>query len=133
MNNYFKNLLVFACILLALSCQKKDNTPADLSKIAVTFITPAAQQLYHKNDTVQINASVTYISEITGVGMQIIDSATDDVLFEDDHDLHTSHYSISESWVDTLSANATLSVVVTVFVANTTGKAERSISFRSLP
>ena len=133
MNKNFKNLLVFAWIPLAISCQKRDTTPADLSKVTVTFITPAPQQVYHKGDTVQISANVSYTSEITGIGVQIIDSATGSLLFENDHDLHTDHFALSESWVDTLSENTTLRLIVTVFVANTSAKAERSIYFRSLP
>jgi hypothetical protein len=133
MNNNIKKLLVFAWIPLALSCQKKDTTPADLSKVAVIFSTPAAGQVYHKGDTVQISANATYTSEIIGLYVQVIDSASGSVLFEDNHDLHTDHYSFSESWADTLSKNKTLNVVVTVFVANTPEKTERRTYIISQP
>jgi hypothetical protein len=133
MNNIFKSLLVFAPILLMLSCQKKDNTPADLSKVLVTFATPATQQVYHTGDTININANVTYASEIIGIGLQIIDTAKDSVLYDEDHDLHTDHFALSGSWINELSDSTTLELKVTVFVANSAEKAERTIYFISKP
>src|SRR4051812_42577792 len=104
MNTIFKNLVVFACILFTGSCQKKDDTPADLSKVSVAFASPSTQQVYHTSDTIHINAAVSYNAEIIGVGIEIVDSATDSVLFAEDHDLHTDHYTIDESWVNTLTS-----------------------------
>ena len=133
MNNYLSKLLFIAWLPFVLSCQKTDSTPADISKVTVTFVSPVQHQVYHKGDTIQVNSDISYNSEIIGTGIQIIDSATDSVLFEDDHDLHTDHYAISETWVDTLSKSTTLNVVVTVFVANTPEKALRSIYVNSAP
>ena len=126
-------MFVFACILFTVSCQKKDNTPADLSKVVVTFTSPAAQHVYHTGDAVHISADVSYNAEIVGVGIQIIDSATDSVLFAEDHDLHTDHYSVNESWANTLTDSATLYAKITVFVANSTDKAERTVYFTTKP
>jgi hypothetical protein len=133
MNNIFKGLLVFALIAFVTSCQKKDNTPAYLSKVSVTFTAPASGQAFHKGDTVNINAAVTYISEINGLGLQIIDTATGNVLFSDDHDLHTDHFALSGTWVDTLANSAVLQVKVSVFVANSISPAIRTTYISSSP
>ena len=133
MNKYFKILLVFAWILVGLSCQKKDNTPGDRSKVTVTFTSPAPRQTYHKGDTVQVNTNVGYVSEILGIWVQIIDTATGEKLFEDNHDTHTDHFSFPTSWVDTLSDSATLQVKISVFVTNSATPAVRTTYFISKP
>lgn len=125
--------MVFASILLMASCQKKDTTPADLSKVTVTFASPLAGQVVHVNDTVQVSAEVSYNAEIIGVGIQIIDTATSDVVFAEDHDLHTDHYSIDESWVNTLTDSTVLCAKVTVFVANSDERTERLTYFTAKP
>ena len=134
MTKYIKNLLVFVLIAFVLSCQKKDNTPADLSKVTVAFISPVQGQVYHKNDTIQINTDVSYIGEIAGIGVQIKDSVTDSLLFEDNQDTHTGSFAFHREWVDTCSAATTLQVKILVFVANNTAvPAERSVYIKSLP
>src|SRR4051812_45045493 len=128
MNKYIKSFIAFALVACISSCQKKDNTPVDLSKVTVAFISPVDGQIYHTGDTININTNVSYIGEIAGIGIQIIDSATDSVLFEDDQDTHTDHFNFSSSWENTCTDATTLQVKILVFVANnTTEPAERSI------
>jgi hypothetical protein len=133
MNRIIKSFLVVAWVVLAASCQKKDTTPVDLSKVSVTFTNPKAGEIFHKGDTLRITAEVAYISEINGIGIQIIDTATGTVLLEEDHDLHMDHFTLPAEWADTLSESATLQVKVTVFVANSTMPAERSAYFVTTP
>jgi hypothetical protein len=130
----FKDLLVFVSLFCVMSCQKKDNTPADLSKVNVVFNSPFDGQTFHKGDTINFNSYVTYISELKGVGLEIIDTVSGSQLFEEDNDLHTDHFSIGGSWVDTVSDNKILQVKVSVFVAsNTTVPAVRSIYIKTVP
>lgn len=130
----FKNLLVFACILIATSCQKKDNTPADTTKVTVLFTSLTYGQVFHKEDTVQVNADVSYPGEIAGIGIQITDSTTDSLYYQDDQDTHTNNFQFQRSWVDTLSGSATLQVKILVFLANNTSTpAQRVIYIKSEP
>lgn len=120
-------------LLSLASCQKKDETPVDLSKVSVIFTSPVSGHTYHKGEVVVITADASYISEITGIGVQVIDTASGDVVFEADHDLHTDHYTLDESWENTLADSAVVEVKVFVFVANSTTAAERSVYFTSVP
>ncbi len=133
MNKIFKGLLVFILFNFIASCQKKDNTPVNLSKVSVVFANPATGQIFRKGDTVMINAVVTYISEINGLGLQIIDTAKGEILYSDDHDLHTDHFTLNGSWLDTLSNTTALQVKVSVFVANSTIPAVRTMYISSNP
>ncbi len=134
MNKYIKSLVAFALGACVLSCQKKDNTPVDLSKVTVAFISPTQGQTYHQGDTININTNVAYIGEIAGIGLQIIDSATDSTLFEADQDTHTDHFNFSSSWVDDYPTATTLQVKILVFVSNNTAvPAERSVYIKTQP
>lgn len=132
MNKYFKSLAVFGSLMCALSCQKKDNTPVDLSKVIVKFVDPTDGQVFRTGDAIQVNTVVSYSGELAGMAVQIIDTATDSILFEDDQDTHTSVFSFSRSWVDTCTKPTVLQVKMLVFVANNTAvPAERSIYIKS--
>ena len=133
MNKNFKILVAFAWVFIVVSCQKKDTTPVDLSKVTVTFSNPAPGQVFHTGDTVQVNANVTYTGEILGIWIQIIDTTTGNKLFEDNHDTHTDHFLLPATWEDTFSSSATLQVRVSVFVANSPIPAVRSDFFVSEP
>ncbi len=132
MNIKFKNLLVFACILISSSCQKKDDTPVDTTKVTVLFTSLTYGQVFHKGDAIPVNADVSYPGEIAGIGVQITDSTTDSLYYQDDQDTHTDHFLFQRSWVDTLSGSATLQVKIFVFLANNTAiPAQRVLYIRS--
>ena len=134
MSKITKSLAVFVLVACMASCQKKDNTPVDLSKVTVTFESPTAGHVYHTGDTVQINATVAYPAELAGIGVQIIDTAMDSVLFEDDQDTHTDHFSFQKKWIDDYPVAANLEVKIFVFVANNTKvPADRSIFISTQP
>ncbi len=134
MNINLKNLLVFVPILFAVSCQKKDNTPFDSTKVTVLFTSLTYGQVFHKGDTVNVNADVSYPAEIVGIGVQISDSTTGNIVYEDDQDTHTNDFPFQRSWVDTCSLNETLQVKILVFVANNTSvPVARSIYIKTAP
>ncbi len=128
----FKNLLVFVMILFALSCQKKDNMPVDTTAVSVLFTDLTYGQVFHKGETIPVNALVSYPGEIVGVYADISDSASGTLFYEDNADTHTNNFDFKRSWVDTLSDATTLQVKITVFLANNTSKpAERVIYVKS--
>lgn len=134
MNKYIKSLVAFVWIMSVLSCQKKDNTPVDLSNVTVQFNSPIQGQVYHKGDTIQVNTNVSYSGEIAGIAVEITDSVTDSLLFEDDQDTHTSNFAFQREWIDTCTTPTTLQVKILVFVSNDTKvPAERSVYIKSNP
>ena len=131
----FKNLPVFVVAAFTImSCQKKDNTPFDSTKVTVLFTSLTYGQVFHKGDTININTDVSYPGEIVGIGVQISDSTTGNLVYEDDQDTHTNDFPFQRSWVDTLANSTTLQVKILVFIANNTSTpAERVIYIRSEP
>src|ERR1700748_3321535 len=128
MNKYIKNLAVFGSLMCVLSCQKKDNTPVDLSKVTVQFNSPAQGQVYHTGDTIQVNTLVSYPGEMAGMAVEITDSVKDSLLNEDDQDTHTGRFTFQREWIETCTKPTTLQVKILVFVANNTAvPAERSV------
>ena len=134
MNSRYKNWPVFAILLFAMSCQKKDNSPADASKVTVVFASPVEAQTVHKGDTVDILTNVSYYAEMSGIAVEITDTATGNQLYEDNADTHSDHFTFQKQWVDDLNDSTMLQVKILVFMTNnTTVPAERSIYIKSLP
>ena len=132
-SNIITTITIIALVGVFASCQKQDATVPDLSKVTVTYNTPINRLTFHKGDTVNIDANIGYTNEINGVMVQIIDSAADQVIFQDDQDLHTDKFRLQRTWVDTYANNARLKVVITTAIANGTKFAENNIYFYTQP
>ncbi len=133
MNNYIKITITLAAIIAFAACQKKDLSPVDLNKVTVQYNTAINGKTFHKGDTITVDADIAYTSELNGVMLQIADSATDEILYLDDQDLHTDHFNLQRKWIDTCSTAATLKIIIKVAVANGTEFAENKIQFNVQP
>ena len=133
MYNFIKITLLLLSIAVLTSCQKHDTSPADPDKVTVTYNTALNGLTYHKGDTVNIDATIDYTGEINGVMVAITDTATDNILYQDDQDLHTDRFNLQRSWVDTYANTANLKVVITVAIANGTKFAENTVHFETQP
>ncbi len=133
MNNYIKTTIIIAAVVFLASCQKKDISLGNLNNVTVQYKQAIDGKTFHKGDTVVIDADVAYTSEINGVMLQIADSATDVILYQDDQDLHTDHFNLQHEWVDTCTTAMTLKVIITIAVANGTEFAENKIHVNVQP
>jgi hypothetical protein len=133
MTYLIRTAAVVIAVLLLASCQKKDTVTVDLSKVTVSYNQPLDGLTFHKGDTVNIDANISYTNEINGVKIEIIDTGADNIMYHDDQDLHTDRFNLRRSWVDTYSNTASLKVMITVAVANSTKFAENSIHINSHP
>ena len=107
---FFLNL-VLATVVFS-SCQKNNNVPAQPDKVSINIISPTANHRYKKGDTVQIKADVSYISQLHGYQIRLIDSATGFAVYDIDGHVHGSNVSVDEKWVDTLSVSRTLKIQI---------------------
>jgi hypothetical protein len=114
-------------------CQKHDDTPADASKVSISLLAPQAGAQYKKGDTVHVSADVSYPAELHGYELELADSASGTALWNKDSHVHDDHFSIRESWVDTLSSRATLLLTLTVEIDHDGHDTDRVIRLYSRP
>lgn len=133
MTNFIKILIAFASLIFISSCQKSDTTIADPDKVIITYNTPIEGKTFRWRDIIDFDATISYTTEINAVKIEVIDSIADMVLFEEDHDLHTDKFNLSESWQNTCADSAVLKVKITVAIAHGTAFAEKSIYIHSKP
>lgn len=132
--NRICSLLIFVSLVTVISaCQKKDNTTPDPSKVAFSITSPISGNVYHTGNSVAISTSVSYVTELHGYAVKITDSATGDVYYEDDHDLHNDHFTYEGTWDDTISRSATLQLQIMAFIDDNGTAATKTISFKTLP
>ena len=111
-----QSILFIIITLFIFSCQKKDTTSPDPSKVAITISSPANGQIFHIGDTALLHATVSYPSELHGYEMKVTDSATGNVLFDADEHVHDDHFDISQSFVyaDTVAATFRMELSVEI-------------------
>lgn len=126
-------IIAFGIIGILGACQKKDNTPAQPAKVVINVSSPANGQLYRKGDSVYINASVSYISELHGYELQLKNKNTGDVLYATDEHVHSDAFTIKEAWLDTLSAATDLQLEITAEIDHEGNGSQAEIEFKSQP
>ncbi|XZF13152.1 MbnP family protein [Chitinophagaceae bacterium MMS25-I14] len=129
MNKSLIAYTIFAfSILFIASCQKKDDTTPDPSKVTITVLNPQDQQTISHGDTLHIDANITYPSELHGYEIQLTNTTTGEVLFDDDEHVHDDHFTIADMWVDTLNAPVTLQLKITVEIDHNGNEATKVIT-----
>lgn len=123
-------LSIFTAIIFT-ACQKKDDTQPDLQKVVINLLSPTDAQTLHTGDTLHMDADVTYPSELHGYEIELSDSATGNVFFSDDEHVHSDHFSIRETWPDTLSQNTRLMLKITVEVDHDGHEATKTVYINS--
>lgn len=129
-----KQILFTAALLILLgSCQKKDDTAPDPAQVTFQISNPAAGQTFHKGDTLFINATVNYISELHGYDLSLVNAADQSVLFEEQQHVHSDHFTISNYWVDTLSRPTDITLKLTTEIDHAGHEATKTVSIHSQP
>lgn len=122
-----------AMLLMSLaifSCKKNDDHHTSQPAFAIT--NPAEGQVFHKNDSVKINAVIQSEDEMHGYRMSITTANGDTVFTKSDH-AHSAKIDISEVWVDTLSGTNALKLNITATIDHDGTTAAKCISFTSEP
>lgn len=126
-------IIAFSIIGVLSACQKKDDTPAQPAKVVINVSSPANGQLYRKGDSVYINASVSYISELHGYELQLKNKNTGALLYATDEHVHSDAFTIKEAWLDTLSAATDLQLEITAEIDHNGNGSQTEIEFKSQP
>lgn len=124
-------LTLFSTILCA--CQKKDNTTPDASKVVINVSSPSSGQVYHNGDSVHINATISYQSELHGYEVKITDTVTGNVIYNKAEHTHNDHFEINDAIQSTGSVPLYLKLEITTEIDHAGNDAERAVSFRYEP
>ena len=130
-----KQLLCAAALVTTIlsACQKKDDTVADPLKVTTDISTPALGQTYQNGDTVFINATISYPSELHGYEVKITDTVTGLILFDDAQHVHTDHFEIHDQWKAAASTPTTLLLTVTANIDHDGNDAKTNLNFMVIP
>lgn len=131
--SYFAVFLVSICLLCISACQKKDDTVPTPSDVSIDISAPANGQIFHKGDTVKINAKVSYTTELHGYVYSLTDSATKTVLSSNSSHLHNDHFEISDTWVDTFSKAAVLQLTIQTVLNHEGDEKSKTIFIQTQP
>lgn len=115
------------------SCQKKDEESFDSNNLIITVSKPFEAQTFKKGDTVFINGSIAYISQLHGYSIKLSNKETNESYLDKEEHLHDSSFEINSFWVDTLSKNADLLLEITVEADHDGHEQTKSISLISKP
>ena len=99
------------CLILASllwSCQKKEATAADPAKVSISITSPVPADIYRSGDSVYINATVTYPSELHGYEIKITDTLSGYILYDNAQHVHADRFDISQVWATSGSATQAL-------------------------
>lgn len=126
-------IIAFSAIGVLSACQKKDDTPAQPAKVVISVSSPTTGQIYRKGDSIYINASVSYISELHGYELQLKNKNTGTILYAVDEHVHSDAFTINKAWSDTLSTAADLQLEITAEIDHDGNGSQTEIEFKSQP
>jgi len=130
MQKFLLSFSIFTAIIFT-ACQKKDDTQPDPQKVTINLLSPASEQIVHYGDTLQLSADISYPSELHGYEIELSDSASGNVYFSDDQHVHSDHFSIRETWPDTLRQNTRLMLKITVEIDHNGNEAVKTVYMNS--
>lgn len=107
-----KQLVILFLMVTIVSCKKNDvskSSTTDLAKIS--FKTPEISAVYHKSDTINIEAQLTAPEKMHGYVMLL--TRNEDTIFYQANHTHGTIINVRETWVDTLNAESTLKLQIT--------------------
>lgn len=94
---------------------KKDDGSCVFPEVEISFTSPEAHTTYGLNDTVHIHGSVSYVEEMHGYHLQLVNTSVNDtVVYEIHNHDHMSAYSIHGMWVNNVTTHSDMELRITV-------------------
>jgi hypothetical protein len=128
----YKIILVMGALALG-SCQKRDSTTPDASKVVFTITSPTIGHTYQNGDSVRIKASISYPSELHGYEVRVTDVATNTIVYDAAEHGHSDRFDIDKAWVINGAAGMELKLELMATIDHAGTVAEKSINFQYLP
>ncbi len=132
-----KNKVAIVVLAIAslsyISCRKKSVPAENPSAVGITVQSPLKGQLYRKGDTVNMSFSVTYTGELHGYYVQLIDTATENIMYESAEDIHDDHFSVQLQWVDTCTQAKNLQLIINANLDHVGTEAADTVWIATMP
>jgi hypothetical protein len=128
---HLKSSIIIFILAGVSACQKKDTTPAQADKITIDLTNPKDGQVYHKGDTVKMQAAVSYISELHAYEMSIKNKTTNEVVYDVYEHVHSDKINIDTWWVDSVSVATELKLELTVQIDHDGHETTKEITLHS--
>ncbi len=129
-----KEIMLIAFVtVFCFSCQKNNNATPQPDKIEIMISSPYEGQVFHKGDTMSINASGTYISMLHGYELKVTDKNTGKELFYKYEHVNKDNFTINTLWPDTLSNKADLLISLLVQIDHDGNERKKEINCTSQP
>lgn len=120
-------------VLLTAACQKKDETPVQPDEITVNIVSPTNGQTVKYGDVLDINATVSYISQMHGYLVRIVDKDNGKVYYETEGHVHGDYFIVTEKWKDTVQHDVNLQLQLTAIIDHENNNKTEEVSFKSQP
>lgn len=124
--------VILVCIGFS-ACQKTDGVAPDPAKVTISITSPQPGQLFHNGDTVYINATVNYPSELHGYEVKVTDTTSGFILYDDAEHVHDDHFVIADKWPCTTSQPVGLKLELIADIDHTGDIANKAVSFVCTP
>lgn len=126
-------LILLSFSLLFTACQKSDTMAPDPSKVVINITSPQAGQVFHTGDTVYLQATVSYPSELHGYELKVTDTTADSLAYDLDEHIHDDHFTINDTLIYHPAQAAGMKLELTVEIDHDGHEAEKTILFGYQP
>lgn len=124
--------LILAITTLA-ACKQKNNNIVDPAQVSIDITSPAPGQIFSKGDTVSINATITYPTELHGYEVKVIDTTTGFIVYDDAQHLHDNHFTIADKWANDGTDTAGLKLQIIAEIDHNGNTAQKEVNFEYVP
>ena len=130
-----KYLIIFiiTATLGLFGCQKKDTTTPDVAKVTFNITSPQPAHVYRTGDSVHINATVTYPSELHGYELRITDTTTGYIVYDNAQHVHSDHFDINETWATSGNSAQILKLELITDIDHNGTEAKTTVFFSYMP
>jgi hypothetical protein len=127
----FYSTTILSVTLLITSCKKTDSFSEVAPHTSISITSPFENQTIKKGDTLSIIGKISALANIHGYKLLIIKNGLDTVFAKDEH-IHGMDVTISQTWINDLSANADLQLFIIATLDHDGNTANKKVIFNSI-
>jgi hypothetical protein len=127
----FYSTTILSVTLLITSCKKTDSLSEITPHASISITSPFENQKVKKGDTLSIIGKISAPANIHGYKLFIIKNGLDTVFGKDEH-IHGMDVNILQTWVNDLSANADLQLVIIATLDHEGNTANKKVIFKNI-
>lgn len=122
-----KITLLLAASVSLMACSKKQTEPSTNAQIGIDIISPEDGRTFHKGDTMNINCHMTYNNIMHGYELSVVDTATNQVLFDYAEHVHSDSFTVLQIFVPQGSSTVVMKVTLRTEIDHNGTEAEKQV------